>query len=148
MMTGMKMFSPMLVAIMLFSAGGGSYAQNVDCRTCHAPGKIAADFSAIYTNAGSHHRVDISYPPGSAANENFNQPNGQSADIMFFDLNGNGLPDSDEIQLFGANGAAKITCASCHKEHGTALLPANAHPDPNLRFQNTGSAMCSTCHSQ
>ena len=145
MMTRLPILSPALFAMMLLTVAGRGHAQNVDCRSCHAPGTAAGDFSAIYADAVAHHPVDIDYP---AASEHFNLPNGQSADVTFFDRNGNGQPDSDEVQLFGANGAATVTCASCHKEHGATPLPAPAPCDVHLRVTNAGSALCSTCHSQ
>jgi hypothetical protein len=150
MMNRLQLSLPGLVSFMLLSVANGSYAQNVDCRSCHAPGLTsgAADFSAIYTNVASHHPVGIVYPFGLSADPNFNQPNGQSGDVAFFDSNGNGQPDSDEIQLFGMNGTATITCSSCHREHGTSPLPANVPRDAHLRVTNIGSKLCSTCHSQ
>jgi len=123
-------------------------AQNIDCRSCHASGKSAADFSVVYANAMAHHPVDIRYPLGSNENPNFNQPDGQSADTTFFDKNGSGLPDGDEIQLFSVNGAATITCSSCHKEHGTKQLPAIKPVDSYLRVKLAGSELCSVCHAQ
>jgi len=137
-----------LFAFLLLATAGSSHAQNVDCRSCHATGTGAgaADFSAIYANVAAHHPVGINYPFGLTASEHFNLPSGQSVGITFFDRNGNGQPDSDEIQLYGEYGAASITCATCHKEHGTRMLPANAPRDVYLRVRNIGSALCLTCH--
>jgi hypothetical protein len=150
MMTRLQISLPALISFMLLAATGSGYAQNVDCRSCHAPGSTSgvADFSAIYANVATHHPVGINYPFGLSADPNFNQPNGQNADVTFFDRNGNGQPDSDEIQLFGMNGTTTITCSSCHREHSTSPLPANAPRDAHLRVTNIGSKLCSTCHSQ
>jgi len=150
MMPGSPILSPALVAVMLFATAGLGHAQNVDCRSCHASGSAAgvADFGAIYANVATHHPVGINYPIGLSASPNFKQPNGHSADALFFDSNGNGQPDSDEIQLFGTNSTATITCSSCHREHGTSPLPANAPRDTHLRVTIVGSKLCSTCHSQ
>ena len=152
-----KMFPAALFAIMLFGVAIPGCAQKSfaqkgsakdDCLSCHAPGKVAADFSAIYADPKSHHPVGVRYPSGAHAAPGFKLPNGRGAGIAFFDNNGNGQPDGDEIQLFGANGTAAITCASCHREHGTAPSPANAPVGSYLRVNNTGSALCTTCHSQ
>lgn len=124
------------------------YAQKDDCRFCHAPGKVAADFSAIYANPKSHHPVGVKYPYESAASPDYNLPNGHGAGITFFDRNGNSQPDSDEIRLYGVRGAVIISCASCHREHGTAPLPARPSGDYYLRVNNAGSALCSTCHGK
>ena len=149
-MTRLQILLPALISFMLLAAAGSGYAQNVDCRSCHAPGAASgvADFSAIYANVASHHPVGINYPVGLSADPNFHLPNGQSGDVTFFDRDGNGQPDSDEIQLFGMNSTATITCSSCHREHGTSPLPANAPRDAYLRVTIVGSALCSTCHSQ
>ena len=130
-------------------------AQNDDCRSCHAPNGTAGakDFSSIYANPKSHHPVGVRYPLGSNAYPNFNLPNGQSpdghsGDIAFFDRNGNGQPDSDEIQLFGTNVAVTVECASCHKTHGSSPVSGSASAGLYLRIDNAGSALCITCHRQ
>jgi Doubled CXXCH motif (Paired_CXXCH_1) len=125
-------------------------AQSEGCRFCHAPNGAARakDFSSIYAHPKAHHPVGVNYPLAAQADSNFKLPNGQSADIAFFDRNGNGQPDSDEIQLFGANGAVTVECASCHKEHGSSPVSGNAPADLYLRVANVGSALCITCHRQ
>ena len=125
------------------------HAQSESCRTCHAPNGAqgAKDFSPIYANPKSHHPVGVLYPIGSIgsdANQKFKLPNRQTTDIAFFDRNGNGQPDSDEIQLFATNGEVTVECASCHKEHGRSRESAPA--DSYLRVANVGSALCITCH--
>lgn len=124
--------------------------QNIDCRTCHSPNGIpgARDFSSIYANPKSHHPVGVSYPLGSNAYPNFRPPDGQVADIAFFDRNGNGRPNVDEIQLYGTNLMVTVECASCHKPHEDSLEASNSPNDPYLRFDNARSALCLTCHRQ
>ena len=149
-MTGLQILWPSMISFMLLAAASGSYAQNVDCRSCHnrSSKSGAADFSKIYANAASHHPVDINYPLGSGAQEYFHQPDLQRDNVTFFDKNDNGQPDSDEIQLFGENGIAKITCSTCHRDHGNARSPANAPRDAYLRVTVKGSALCSNCHNK
>lgn len=124
--------------------------QNVDCRTCHSPNGIpgARDFSSIYANPKSHHPVGVSYPLGSNAYPNFRVPDGQVKSIAFFDRNGNGRPDADEIQLYGTNIRVTVECASCHKPHEDSLESGNSPNDPYLRIDNARSALCLTCHLQ
>ena len=124
-------------------------AQNIDCRSCHTSGRAAGarDFSHIYANPSSHHPVGINYPAGLNTKPNFNQPNGRSTRVAFFDRNGNGQPDNDEILLFGAGGAVSVECSSCHMGHGNTPPPATATRNHYLRVDNTGSALCTTCHS-
>lgn len=121
------------------------------CRTCHSQGGAvgAKDFSSIYDKPASHHPVGVSYPLGASAFPKFNPPNGQNADVAFFDTNGNGRPDTDEIQLFGTSYAVTVECASCHREHGDS--PGSeyaAKNDTHLRVINFNSALCMTCHRQ
>ena len=122
--------------------------QSEDCRSCHASnGAVGAeDFSAIFTDPKSHHPVGVAYPLAAEGNPNFSLPNGQRAEVMFFDRNGNGQPDSDEIMLFGANGLVTVECATCHKEHVGLPLSSKGHAGFYLRVANTGSALCTTCH--
>lgn len=126
-------------------------AQSEGCRSCHSPGGAAGarDFSSIYTHPAAHHAVGVSYPLGPSAFPKFNPPNGQNSDIAFFDTNGNGRPDTDEIQLFGTSVSVTVECASCHREHGDS--PGSEYAAPNdmyLRVINFNSALCITCHRQ
>ena len=125
-------------------------ARNVDCRSCHTPNGPAGahDFSWIYEDPKSHHSVGVLYPLGLNSDPNFNQPDGRGTDIAFFDKNGNGQPDSDEIQLFGSNGMFTVECASCHKEHGNSPDDANGSVGLYLRVDNFNSGLCTTCHRQ
>jgi len=149
-MTRFKISLLALVSFVILAAAGSVHSKNVDCRSCHAPGSTsgAADFSAVYANVASHHPVDINYPLSVGAAPYFHQPDMQHDDVTFFDKNDNGQPDSNEIQLFGKNGTAKITCSTCHREHGATRLPAGAPRDKYLRVTVTGSALCSNCHNK
>ena len=157
-MQGLKKLSVFFLATVLstVSLHGCALIQNrtpthgpVDCRSCHTPDGAsgAKDFSRIYANPSTHHPVGVKYPVGFNAKPGFNSPNGHSSEIEFFDRNGNGQPDSDEIQLFGESGVVTVECASCHKEHGNIPASANAIRNHYLRFDNTGSALCTTCHN-
>lgn len=150
MMNSLQKLLPVLIPVVALATAFNSYAQNVDCRTCHVKGSKsgAADFSAVYVNAASHHPVNINYPLSLDAAMYFHQPDMQHEDVTFFDKNDNGQPDSNEIQLFGTNGTAKITCSTCHRDHGTARSPANASRDAYLRVPVEGSVLCSICHNK
>jgi predicted CXXCH cytochrome family protein len=149
---GLALWAIMLLDVTIVGCAQTSYAQRVNvqseaCRSCHGPNESsgAKDFSAIYANPKSHHPIGVLYPIGTGADQKFKLPNRQTTNIAFFDTNGNGQPDNDEIQLFGLNGEVTVECASCHKEHGNgAVTSGNMY----LRVDNTGSALCITCHRQ
>ena len=144
-MRRLNKFSFALFTAALITASAHCNAQAVDCRSCHAPNGApgAADFSGIYANPLLHHRVDIEYP---SDNQNFRMPDGHDIDVTYFDKNHDGLPDIDEIQMLDAPPLmAVIECTTCHMEHGDA--PPVPHPPSYLRFKNTGSSLCTTCHS-
>jgi hypothetical protein len=62
------------------------------------------------------HPTGIAYP--EAQNAEFSRSTALAGEVAFFDQNGNGVADPDEVQLFGVGG--KLECASCHREHGDA----------------------------
>jgi hypothetical protein len=121
-------------------------ADNVDCRSCHVVGGIgsAVDLSPIYAEPTKHHQVGIAFP---VANENYRAPQDQAGDVVFFDKNANGQPDINEVQLFGLGQDARMSCSTCHAEHGTTPAPQLKLP-MYLRVDNSRSALCSTCHLQ
>ncbi len=124
----------------------GVLAENVDCRSCHGVTSSAGvvDLNAIYADPAKHHPVDIGFP---AVLDSYRMPPAQSGEISFFDRNGNGMPDADEIQLFGQGPSAQMTCSTCHAEHGTTHALQQKLP-MYLRVTNTGNGLCSTCHVQ
>ena len=148
-MQRLKNFSLVLSTIMLVAVSLRGHAQIVDCRSCHVFNGAAGagDFTHIYANPATHHSVGTRYPAaGLNAKPDFNQTSAQSDGITFFDRNGNGQPDNDEVQLFGESGVATVECASCHKAHGNEPAPANITGKFYLRVDNKGSALCMTCH--
>jgi len=125
-------------------------ARNVDCRSCHITGGASdtENFSVIYTDAKRHHSVGVQYPLSSSSDSDFSLPNGQVAGIKFFDRNGNGKPDENEIQLFGSDGEFKVECSSCHMLHGETQSHDNDAVDASyLRINNAKSGLCVTCHN-
>jgi hypothetical protein len=126
------------------------HAQSEVCRRCHTPyGEGGArDFSFIYDKPMSHHAVGVSYPLGANAYPIFNPPTGNVGNVAFFDRNGNGQLDANEIRLYGTNISVTVECASCHMEHGGNQGSGYTRNSSYLRIPNVGSALCSTCHRQ
>jgi len=159
-MPSLKRLLPALCAITLVAlsvlgctqnrlAQGNDVVQSVDCRSCHSPGGAAGaeDFSSIYANSKSHHSVGVKYPLGLKAGSDFNPPNGQGVGVTFFDRNGNGQPDIDEVLLFGAKSESQVECSSCHRPHGDSQRSGNNSVGLYyLRVDNVNSALCVTCH--
>ena len=126
------------------------HPQSEGCRHCHEPNGEdgARDFSFIYNKPMSHHAVGVSYPLGANAFPIFNLPNGRSDDVAYFDRNGNGRLDANEIRLYGTSVNVTVECASCHMEHGGEQKSGYTRNSSYLRIPNVGSALCSTCHRQ
>jgi uncharacterized CHY-type Zn-finger protein len=158
MMLNIKKILPWFFTSTLLSAaisgcvqGGATqkgYAKNDDCMFCHASGGSTGklDVSRYYVNNEAHHKVGIAYPLGSALNEEFQIPTGLKNDVSYFDQNGNGQPDVEEIRVFITKGVAYITCASCHREHEKSPVAREEPDDDYLRGTNESSQMCLTCH--
>lgn len=158
----------LLAASTAILGAGVARAEYSDCRSCHyatAIDSTAPDYTGYFLAPG-HHPVRVSYP----ARADYNQPAGAATGVLFFDLNGNGVPDPDEIQLFSSTaltpatgtttttrvkGKVKSTaitdtwvidCASCHIEHGIAP-PDPLHSADYVRRAGGERLLCLTCHN-
>lgn len=142
-----------LCAILQGCAQMKAYAEPADCKGCHVTtlAPRAPDFSAIYANPSTHHPFGITYPQHGS---NFNPPTQQRGNVYFFDRNGNGQPDNDEIALFEKAGILKVECASCHRPHGVAGLddpfpgPQLKASDSYLRTHQSQGDFCIICHNK
>lgn len=114
-------------------------ASFVDCTQCHNE----ADFLSKY-NRETNHATGVGYPSAFTFTAGYNIPDGNIGDIVFFDANGNGFPDEDEIQLFGTT--STVECSSCHEGHDGAPPPSGTPPSMYLRVSAQGSAICAVCH--
>jgi hypothetical protein len=141
------------------SGGGGSPAATshltmTECMGCHAPGALlgagATDFRAfnLGTDLRNDHPVGITYP-ATGPGIDFNAPTATRGNIRFFDTNGNGRPDKNELRLYNSGDGFEVECASCHDPHGVGPGPGGSGSPFNrtfLRISNAGSAVCLTCH--
>lgn len=120
---------------------GNAHGAYVDCRMCHldpAPDSGARDYFDYFSLPRRQHPTGMDYP--AAGNPDFFRPTAFSDGVAFFDRNGNGMADVDEVQLFGAGG--KVECASCHREHGDAPPPAQ----PRMYLRMATDVLCFVCH--
>ncbi|MBD5800699.1 hypothetical protein AZOA_00990 [Azoarcus sp. Aa7] len=154
---------------MAIYGAGPAHADYSDCRTCHYATNVDSatpDLTGYFVDPG-HHPVRVSYP----IRADYHLPATTSATgVLFFDNNGNGVPDPDEIQLFNssvlsdttgtgtatrAKGKPKnsaitdtwvIDCASCHIEHGLTP-PDPQHATDYVRRAGGERLLCLTCHN-
>jgi len=118
-------------------------AAGPDCRDCHGAAERpagAADFSAYYVNPVRHHPVGVRQP--GPDNPAYRQPGAELEGVAFFDRNGNGSLDAEEVRL---SDAGTVECYSCHREHGVGEPPA-VSPGAYLQVSERDSALCMICH--
>lgn len=139
---GVKLAAACALASLLGLVSTGiAHGAYVDCAMCHLdpePDSRAKDFFEYFAVPARQHPTGVSYPP--AQNTDYLRPTALAGDIIFFDTNGNGIADFDEVQLFGFSG--KIECASCHREHGDTAPP----PQPNMYLRVGTQLLCAVCH--
>lgn len=124
-----------------------------ECLACHSAGAGfvgagATDFTAfvIGTDLRDDHPVGVRYP-ATGPNIDFVPMSGATSQLRFFDNNGNGRPDKNEIRVFSATGGFRVECASCHDPHGVPSAgPGSTFVRSFLRISNSGSAVCLSCH--
>ena len=139
-----RKFRFLLLALATLLASLAASAEYSDCRNCHfdvPPDGATPDFSGYFQLVG-HHPVRIAYP----ARSDYRQPGLSQGGIRFFDRNGNGKVDADEIQIFRIRGEWVIDCASCHVEHGLTATVAD-HPTDYVRSAGGATHLCITCHN-
>jgi mono/diheme cytochrome c family protein len=140
------------------------------CLACHTPGNFfnAPDFTifVIGTDLTNDHPIGIEYPTNFQGVVDFNQPStSPNGNMTYFDTNGDGNVDTDEVRLYNSDGATfEVECASCHDPHGVPSGGSGTNTRFNPSFlrvnngvqdssagtagitSNTGSALCLTCH--
>ncbi|NMF99699.1 hypothetical protein GPA27_20175 [Aromatoleum toluolicum] len=161
--------SLLLAATTAIYGAGTARADYSDCRTCHYATNVDSgtpDLTGYFVDPG-HHPVRVNYP---IRPDYHLPPTTTTTGILFFDVNGNGAPDPNEVQLFSSSvlsattgtgtttrskGKPKSTvttdtwvidCASCHIEHG--LTPADPqHTADYVRGAGGDRLLCITCHN-
>ncbi len=132
----------------------GFHATMTECAACHNPtgplGTImptATDFTVfiIGTDLSNDHPVGIVFP---TANTDFATTTGTQGNAKFFDRNGNGRMNKDEVRVYASGEGFEVECASCHDPHGVPTGGGGSANIPSfLRVNNTNdSALCLTCH--
>lgn len=126
-----------------------------ECLACHSPaagvvGAGATDFTvfAIGTDLRDDHPVGVTYP-ATGPGIDFKAPGATFSNLRYFDTNGNGRPDKNEIRMYDTGEGYEVECATCHDPHG---VPSGGAGTPFnrsfLRVTNAQSALCLTCHTK
>ncbi len=127
------------------------------CLVCHSPGGAGAAFPTAYdftafaigTDLRNDHPVGIRFPLAAGPGTDFNDPPRKETRLAYFDTNGNGRADGNEIRLYNSGEGYEVECASCHDPHGVASAgPGSTFNATFLRLPNASSAVCLTCHSK
>jgi len=113
------------------------------------------------------HPIGVKYPEEFGPDVDYNEPDVKIPKIAFFDNNGNGHADPDEIRLYDSGDGYEVECGSCHDPHGIKVNVANQNeiiPSflrvgsfvgtgsidgtglTNDISANSGSSLCLTCH--
>jgi len=144
---------------MVFSIGDKYVAHNDDTAQLQRQTNYLAD----------DHPIGVKYPEEFGPDVDYNEPDVKIPKIAFFDNNGNGHADPDEIRLYDTGDGYEVECGSCHDPHGikvstsssNELIPSflrvgafNADVEraaglSSSRAQvsaNNGSSLCLTCH--
>lgn len=124
------------------------FERDDDCKFCHARygADNAKDLAFAYDNPLGHHPIDILYPPTAGFSDKFNLPNARQGKNAYFDNNGNGKLDHDEVRLFPEDDGDEITCSTCHREHSKSPTPREEPDDDYLRGTNVDGELCMNCH--
>ncbi len=123
------------------------------CLACHGAVNIpgAPDFRVAFigTDLTNDHPVGVTFPATNGMGTDFKTPTGTQGTSRYFDSNNNGNMDSGDVRLYDTGGDAKVECASCHDPHGVPSAGPGTTFNPTfMRVNNTGSAVCLTCHAK
>ena len=118
------------------------------------------------------HPIGVKYPTEFGPAVDYNEPDVKAPKIAFFDNNGNGHADPNEVRLYDTGDGYEVECGSCHDPHGIKIdggdqlipsfLRVGEIPSPNSESGatlavasgssrvpvsgNSGSGLCLTCH--
>lgn len=161
------------------------------CMACHNPSEVAAgaapapDFTVfgIGEDLRDDHPIGILFPllygesliPGIdfwVPTGTYTTPSG-GGKMDFFDTDGDGRPDTNEVRMYDTGDGPEVECSSCHDPHGIPSAGRGSRFNPSfLRVNNlsptgsndgpglagitpsitaqglTESALCLTCHDK
>jgi len=159
---------------------GPAGANNGACLSCHVPlaPSGAPDFQ-VFVIGGQYndgtslpsgdnfladdHPIGVRYPDHFKTGSEYAEPTLRKARIAFFDKNGNGHADPNEVRLYDSGDGYEVECASCHDPHGVRVSGGNdltpsflrvgrvvyqpqSTYQKDLAVGNPASELCLTCH--
>ena len=140
-----------------------------DCATlCHNPGGSPGNFMPFVIGGGTDSNGNYVQPDGGVVDLRDDHPVGVlyptatagAPGVDFFPMNvmipgkyaffddGNGRADKYELRAYDSGQGYEIECASCHDPHGVPDSGGVTFIPSFLRVENTGSALCLTCHDK
>lgn len=170
----------------LSTGSGGGASPCVACHNAPAPTLNAPDFG-VFVIGGDYdpaaqfqtpadyladdHPIGVVYPEGDdLVRGGYNEPTVKQARIAFFDRDGDGHADPDEVRLYNSGEGYEVECASCHDPHGVRVKPGSdriipsflrvgrltsditngdlleGNSEPTSISGNAASELCLTCH--
>lgn len=127
----------------------GDSSDTNSCLYCHSlTGWIPNrpfDLFAIGLDLSDDHPVGVRLP--NPALYDFWNPSGYEKNMRFYDNNGNGYADTNEIRFYDSGDGYEVECSSCHDPHGVPSAGEGSVFIPSfLRVTDQSSAICLACH--
>jgi mono/diheme cytochrome c family protein len=125
------------------------------CLECHSSfaglvGTGASDFIvfAVGTELFNDHPVGVPYrDPSVYPGADYRVADRIGKSMRFFDTDGDGRADPDEIRFYDSGNGFRVECASCHDPHGVPAKGGGPLFNKTfMRITNEGSKLCLTCH--
>ncbi|MGK7346405.1 MAG: cytochrome c3 family protein, partial [Candidatus Nitrospinota bacterium M3_3B_026] len=94
------------------------------------------------------HPVGVNLPDTNTYD--FKEPTATDGALKFFDGDGDGRADPDEVRFYDTGEGYEVECASCHDPHGVESAGPGSEFIPSfLRVNNNNaSSLCLTCHDK
>lgn len=118
------------------------------CMKCHDNGfKFPFAPFVIGTDLTNDHPIGVKLPDTNIYD--FNAPTATTASMKIYDTDGDSRADPNEVRFYNTGEGYEVECASCHDPHGVESAGPGSEFIPSfLRVNNTGSALCLTCHDK
>lgn len=130
----------------------GMNSGSTNCLLCHnipnsEPSIPNWGVAFLGTDLTNDHPVGVRFASSGPNLADFNQPNRTNGSIAFFDTDGNGRADPNNIRMYDSGNGFAVECASCHDPHGVPSGGQGSVNNPTfMRVTNSGSTLCLTCH--